>query len=324
MSDIIFFIGKLPPPVGGVTVFNQRKLQILKMDFPIGKVFLIEPRFKFLLKIFLALRNNYIVHLSASNILIFLMVAFFSKGKKIIFYDHNSSRHISSMSFFTKNIYLCFLKKCKKIILVDEHLRKNYENLTIYPLIKNNFEVSEAFLPPVESELKGILASYSKDLSNTYTSLLNNDSRNIILTSAFQPNLDTQGNDIYTIELLIDIFENLCQKYTNYYFVIAIANYPKTEFSEKIKKKLETLNGLYSNLIFLENGKKIWPLLKVTKLFIRATTTDGDSISLKEALYFGAPVLASNVVPRAKGVMLFDLKNEDLHQKIDEYLRNFK
>ncbi|MFZ7241036.1 hypothetical protein ACLSYN_08210, partial [Avibacterium avium] len=98
---------------------------------------------------------------------------------------------------------------------------------------------------------------------------------------------------------------------------------PETNFGQKIKEKVYLLTGKYDNLLFLENNKKIWPLLKITKLFIRATTTDGDSVSLKEALYFGAPVLASDVVPRADGVMLFNLEKDNLSEKIDEYLRNY-
>ena len=61
----------------------------------------------------------------------------------------------------------------------------------------------------------------------------------------------------------------------------------------------------------------------MTKLFIRATTTDGDSVSLREALYFGAPILASDVVPRPDGVMLFNLEKDDLSQKVDEYLGSY-
>jgi hypothetical protein len=39
-------------------------------------------------------------------------------------------------------------------------------------------------------------------------------------------------------------------------------------------------------------------------------------ILLVEALYFGAPVLASDVVPRPDGVMLFNLEKDDLSQKL--------
>ena len=48
---------------------------------------------------------------------------------------------------------------------------------------------------------------------------------------------------------------------------------------------------------------------------IRATTMDGDSLSVKEALYYGVPVFATDVVDRPSGVISFsDFK--DLEKKI--------
>ena len=45
-------------------------------------------------------------------------------------------------------------------------------------------------------------------------------------------------------------------------------------------------------------------ILKVSDCLIRNTTTDGDSLSIKEALYFGKKVLASNCVSRPEEVQL--------------------
>jgi glycosyltransferase involved in cell wall biosynthesis len=45
-------------------------------------------------------------------------------------------------------------------------------------------------------------------------------------------------------------------------------------------------------------------VLKKSNFFIRNTSTDGDSLSIKEALYTGIPVLATDCVDRPKGVVL--------------------
>lgn len=47
-------------------------------------------------------------------------------------------------------------------------------------------------------------------------------------------------------------------------------------------------------------------------VFLRATTTDGDSVLVREALALGTPVVASNVVPRPPDVVLTDLTLDSL------------
>jgi glycosyltransferase involved in cell wall biosynthesis len=321
--DKIFFIGKLPSPIGGVTVFNQRKLEQLSNNTKNANIVLLEPCKKNILKIVVALRSKEIKHLSASNFILILLACFFARYGTVIFYDHNSSRHFSSLLNWRKEIYLKFFRKCKNIMLVNEHLKENYRVFNEFNEINNKFVTISAFLPPAKAELADILSTYDQRLLDLYETALKNKQRKIILTSAFQPNLDSKGADIYTLSCLIDIFCELALKYKDDYFLVAIANYPETSFSQEIKEKVRLLTDKYDNLIFLENDKKIWPLLTVTKLFIRATTTDGDSVSLREALYFGAPVLASDVVPRPDGVMLFNLEKDDLNQKVDEYLGSY-
>lgn len=321
--DKIYFIGKLPSPIGGVTVFNQRKLEQLINNSPNVNFILIEPNKKNFLKILLVLKSKSIKHLSASNFLLILLASFFAKYKTVIFYDHNSSRHFSSLATWKRTIYLNFFLKCKSIMLVNEHLKENYKIFSGFQKINEKFETVSAFLPPAKAELNDILCTYDQKLLGLYQKTLKNQQRKLILTSAFQPNLDVKGADIYTLNSLIDIFCQLAPKYKDDYFLVAIASYPETSFSQEIKAKVHSLTGKYENLFFLENDRKIWPLLQVTKLFIRATTTDGDSVSLREALYFGAPVLASDVVPRPDNVMLFNLEKDDLSQKIDEYLGSY-
>ncbi|MBF4454320.1 glycosyltransferase [Acinetobacter sp. SK-43] len=321
--DKIFFIGKLPSPIGGVTVFNQRKLEQLSNNTKNAKIVLLEPCKKNILKIVTALRSKEIKHLSASNFILILLACFFARYGTVVFYDHNSSRHFLSLVGWKKKVYLKFFLKCKNIMLVNEHLKENYKVFNRFQDINHKFETVSAFLPPAKAELKDILHTYDPMLLELYKTTLKNQQRKIILTSAFQPNLDAKGADIYTLGSLIDIFAKLAPKYKHDYFLIAIASYPETSFSQEIRAKVRSLTGKYDNLIFLEDDKKIWPLLQVTKLFIRATTTDGDSVSLREALYFGAPVLASDVVPRPDGVMLFNLEKDDLSQKVDEYLGSY-
>jgi hypothetical protein len=46
-------------------------------------------------------------------------------------------------------------------------------------------------------------------------------------------------------------------------------------------------------------------MLRQIHVFVRPTATDGDSLALKEAAWFGRKLIATDVVPRPKGTLLF-------------------
>ncbi len=66
---------------------------------------------------------------------------------------------------------------------------------------------------------------------------------------------------------------------------------------------------------------QFWPVYKRVHAFLRLTSTDGDSISIREAIHFGCPVLASDVVPRPDGVKLYGYGNQD---ELNALLRGLK
>ena len=49
--------------------------------------------------------------------------------------------------------------------------------------------------------------------------------------------------------------------------------------------------------------------MKESDAVIRATATDGDSLSIREALYLGKPIIATNCVTRPEGVIVYDFNN---------------
>ena len=50
-------------------------------------------------------------------------------------------------------------------------------------------------------------------------------------------------------------------------------------------------------------------LIKYSDLVLRPTCTDGDALTVREALFLGKPVIASDIVSRPEGTILF--KNRD-------------
>ncbi|WP_313036211.1 glycosyltransferase family 1 protein [Acinetobacter sp.] len=306
----IYFIGTLPQPTGGVTIYNKRKVGILSNEY---QVVVIQPKINTLLsiaKIFTF--SNALVYISTFNFIVILLATILNL-KNFYFIDHNTSRHINSFGFFKKIICLSFFKRAKKIILVSDHLLENYKRFSFFKDMK--FQIEQAFIPPNISEKKCIIAKYYPDELKKILG-----TRKIILASASKTNLDICGKDIYTLRETLNTYDILAEKYTNYLFVMAIAEFSNDEFGLEIKNMCEVLSKKYKNFILLKNNTPIWPLFESTSLFLRITTTDGDSVSLKEALFFECPVLATDVVVRPDGTNLFNLNRDNLVTAVSNFL----
>ena len=57
--------------------------------------------------------------------------------------------------------------------------------------------------------------------------------------------------------------------------------------------------------MFIDQPHSYFELLKNVDVFVRNTSTDGDALSVKEALYLNKPALCSDVVDRPAGTILF-------------------
>ena len=82
--------------------------------------------------------------------------------------------------------------------------------------------------------------------------------------------------------------------------------------------------GLEDSFILIEESlAEVYPLLLVSHVFIRPTNTDGNSVSVKEALWFGCQVIASDAVVRPEEVILFaNRDSNDLANKIALQIAN--
>ena len=88
-----------------------------------------------------------------------------------------------------------------------------------------------------------------------------------------------------------------------------------------MKKKINDLN-LGENFYLMTGNVILWPLFRKVDLMIRPTTSDGDAISVREALFFNCPVIASDVTSRPKDVIIFKNRDiMDLYKKCREILR---
>lgn len=294
-------------PVGGVTVYNQRKLSLLQSEY---NVIHLDTSVKNVIKFLLIIIfSNKDVLISSMNP-IFIFINFFALTKHVSFIDHNASRHFNNKKILSRLIYKISLRKAAKIIIVDEYLKGNYISFGN----DLNFKIESAFIPPDLNKIEIISKKYPFQIQNL-------KERKCIIASISKPYLNSNGEDVYNSNLILDCFEKLSLKYKNLYFVIGLSDVSRdSDYANKIIDKADYISSNYENIFVIKNGTDLWPIFNNGLIYFRPTLTDGDSITLREAIFFGCQSIVSDVVPRPHGVSLFNLKEDNVLNKLDDML----
>ncbi|MBA4317250.1 MAG: hypothetical protein C0412_02515 [Flavobacterium sp.] len=154
--------------------------------------------------------------------------------------------------------------------------------------LNSNARLSSAFIPPIDGRKevapKSFLLFKEKKL------------KTIFCTNAWRVTYDNEGKEIYGVSALVEIFRDL----PNLGLIISD---PSGSYADYFKTKQIYLTD---NILIIPTPHSFVEIIKSTDCMIRATTTDGDSISIREALYFDKPVIASNCVERPVGCILYE------------------
>lgn len=325
----VALLGAYPPPYGGVSVHIQRLGQNLSKlgikyviyDFapvakkPINDIKLIKHPFIFFLKFPILVKESIIhIHLSdwkARSLLITLGIL---SKKKIVITIHGKSLEdlINGNNVFLKYIVYYLLKKCDLIIAVNNKIKDNCLRINVP---REKIILLPAFIPPV-------LSKKELNLSPTILEFIN-DHNPIISANASKIALN-KGVDIYGIDLCVESCINLKHKFKNIGFIICTSEINELNYFNQIKQKIKLLN-LENSILFITTSTPFYPILKRSLIFIRPTTTDGDALSIREALYFKVPVIASDCIERPNGVILFRTGDlNDLEKNIIFVLDNYR
>lgn len=133
-------------------------------------------------------------------------------------------------------------------------------------------------------------------------------------TNAGNVTFDKNGHEIYGISDLISVFEEMAKS-------CLIISDPTGNYQKYIRMKRKV--PLPENILFITYYHDFCGILELSDAFIRNTTTDGDSISIREALFYHTVAFASDCVPRPMGCRLYnDIFRMDFENKLEEALKN--
>ena len=311
--------GVYPPPIGGISVYCKRltdavhkndRSVVLKnfagsrSDCPYVKDVKL-PIWEF---IKLPFRKKMIIHVQLCNV--WFLIALYLTGWRhdMVITLHN--RKLLLLNGWKEKMIRRFLSRPRSIIFNDPRFTDLlHEKYGIDPAVMT---VLPTYIPSSESERRGIPDEIESFCSRHH---------HTVSTNAHKVILNNWG-DVYGFDQIIGMMDILVHRHgLDVGLVFLIGSVGDNEYYQKCLNRIDEL-GLDDNLLFVVgsdvNGFEVW---ERTDLFVRATKTDMEGISVKEALQYGTPVVASDVCTRPVEAILYkDGDIEDLSQKCYDVL----
>lgn len=261
--------------IGGVSIHTQRLLDYLdtygfEYDFcDYGKASIFG--------LFSKISKASSVHFHVSNPVFLFLLVIISRmmGKDVIMTLHGNYGRFSSI----KNYLVRMAVKYATIPIII-----NQQSFEICKHFNNRAVLIPVFIPPLKAE----------ELQPEIIALLNNyreEGKKIVSTNAYNLTYDKHGQEIYGIEFLIRYFSG------NDVYVLIVSD-PSGNYQKRYPKPIE-------GVVFINYPHPYFEVLKHADYFVRNTSTDGDALSVKEALYLKVPTLCTDVVDRPDGACLF-------------------
>lgn len=301
----ILLIGPAPRNIGGVSMHIRRLMSLMDDEFDFDFVDEGRRRYDGLFNIRSCKFFTYFkkmwkadrVHIHSGPYMLRLFHILMARilCRKVILTIHNNPCGQS----FARAKRLSY-RLCDKVVAVND-IGHAY---LMGGKTRQNYFMMPAFLPPV-SDLEPPLAEEVVKLIDRIRAAHGT----IIVSNAFRL-VDRDGEELYGYDLCIEAMAQIRARRPDMYMLFVIGD---TAGSEPM---LSTLNerarelGVTDRFIFIPQTTSFIRLLKYADLAVRPTNTDGDALTVREALWSGVPCVASDVVKRPEGTVLF--KNRDV------------
>lgn len=310
----VLLIGPLPPPIGGVSIHIVRLSKLISDEFQIDYVdesSQIKKQYFNLRTINLAHYFRKVrwadlmyVHSGKRQLAIFHIIVAKLFRKKIILTVHGYPN--PKKNIFT-SIDSIFYSWANRIVVVNDFI------LNRVALPPEKALVRCAFVPPIlkeEPELPDHLIEWIAERKKA--------GEIIISANAYQLKLFNQ-QDLYGLDMCIDAAEILVGKGYPVSFIFNVSSLEKhRDLYENYQERIY-YGSFRDHFLLLNEELSFVRLITYSDIVLRPTNTDGDALTIREGLHFGKPVIASDVIPRPNGTILFKCRNsEDLARVIAE------
>jgi glycosyltransferase involved in cell wall biosynthesis len=324
----IAIIGPYPPPYGGIAIHIQRLKKRLEEEgykpiiYELGRQEqnndgIVSPQSvnRWLLSYFFFSKED-IIHFHNPDWRMRVVIGMMGLvGKKTVISIHGSSLHDSLKNghWIKRQIIKLALKYTPFIIALNSEIKKLIISLGINP---ERVAVIPSFIPPILKE-----EDISKVPQEVWDFI---DSHNpVISANAFRISF-YNNQDLYGIDMCIDLCANLKRDYPKIGFVFCLPDVGDYEYFSEMKQRIKE-SEIEENFFFQTKPCQFYPILMKSDLFVRPTNTDGYGISIAEAIYLKVPAIASDVCSRAEGTIIFKSRDiDDFILKVKDVLDNYE
>jgi glycosyltransferase involved in cell wall biosynthesis len=311
----VALIGPYPPPFGGISVSIQRLKALLERQGVVCRVYDISnpPRQlpgvisvwrqrRWIFRYWLTADED-IIHYQSSGWRVRMWIGLLPwRAKTVVSIQGNSL--VDSWiqgGHLRRALIRLALYRTSYIILSNS----DYVDFVLsLGIPQERVAVVPAFIPPVVDEQDDAqIPTNVRDFCDAHTPLLMANG-----TVVFY-----RGEDLYGLDLLVELIRALKPVYSKVGLVCPLRPFSggaERAYWTNLQAQVESY-GLTEDVCWVTDGiPVVYPLMRQSDLFIRPTNTDGDAVSVREALYFRTPVVASDASPRPQGTVLF--RNRDV------------
>ncbi len=188
--------------------------------------------------------------------------------------------------------------RCENVswIAVNSRIEQHLIDYGVSPF---KVRVIPAFIAPSEDELKGLPDHVERFIASHCP---------VLAIYGYRSYFDRDGLDMYGFDMALELTRRLKARYPQVGLLWGVSE-PQEPLFKALQNSLDGFR-INDNVLLmtgeLPDGPSIWRRCDV---YLRPSSTDGDAVSVREALALGTPVVASDAVARPSAAFLF--KNRD-------------
>lgn len=312
----VIFIGPAPNRIGGVSIHIQRLTWLLRDQYTFD--FVDEARgrlegyynirsfdfFTYIKKI----RQADIIHVHSGVFILrffHILVARFLLRKPVVVSIHHDLA-VEGKIGVTR--YL--LKHCDCAILDSQ---KIYDTVFVNSS-RCIYRMMPAFLPPIEEREEPLPDTVKNWIDN-----VRKDQYSVLMCSSCSGIGEYKGVDLYGNDMSLEAVKILNEQQNDRHFYLIMLLHNSDKNPDTLKKYQDKVETELKDRVLLETTPMSFvKVMKDSDIVLRPTNTDGDSITVREALYFGKGMVASDCAVRPEGTVVF--KTRDLQDYCDKIL----
>jgi glycosyltransferase involved in cell wall biosynthesis len=313
----VLLIGPYPPPLGGISAHVARlaailvarglRVGVLNHFGGRGAYPVVEALHRNPILYTLALRSRVasVVHYHHSSIAGFFAVALTPRRRGTAYlatiHGHDLKPYLESRITAMARATRWALRRFDHVVAVSPEV----EDTLCRHLDAARVTVAPAYLPVEEegpqpgvpAEVRSLVAGSSKTL----------------VVSAYRITMQGRHEDVYGLDVAVETFARLAHRHSDLRLGIFLAHPPRRRKAKRfLGEMLERTRreGLEDRTAVIV-GESLAPVFAHDVIYLRPSRTDGDAVSIREALDAGVRVLASDAILRPSGTQVLPTGDVD-------------